>query len=141
MSKGRIRHFGVFISFLICTGVTVGVSLWQMSFQEDSILGTLRSWSNGCFAAAVFWCSFGLLILIARFDGFRAVQYLGYTFRCKWSKKQKDESSQLESYYDYIKRKKETRSDTRIVKAFLIPGLLYLAAAILLTVIFDRMKV
>lgn len=134
----KIRQFGGLISFLICTVVAVGVSLWQMSFQEDGVLGTLRSWSNGCFTAAVFWCSFGLLILIARFDGFRAMQYLGYTFRYKWFRKQKEESSQLESYYDYIKRKKESSSGMRTVKALLIPGLLYLAAAILLTVIFDR---
>lgn len=140
MSKGKIRRFGVLISFLLCTGVAAGVSLWQMSFQEDNIPGVLRSWSNGCFTSAVFWCSFGALVLIARFDGFRAVQYLSYTFRFKWFKNRKNEARQLESYYDYIKRKKETRNEGGILKVFLAPGLLYLAAAIVLTVIFDRMR-
>lgn len=140
MNKEGARHFGILISFLICSAAAAAVSLWQMSVHEDSLLGGLKAWSNGCFTAAVFWCSFGLLMLIASFDGFRGMQYLGYAFRFKWSKSKNGGSDQLQSYYDYMKKKRETRREGRIIRIFLIPGGIYLAAAAVLTIIFERMK-
>ncbi len=140
MSKRKKRRYGVLISFLLCSTLAVTVSLWQVSFQEDSMQGALLSWSNGCLAAAALWGAFGLLLLIARFDGFRAIQYLGYTFRVKLSKMRGDDSRQLNSYYDYVQKKRETQREGRLIKIFLIPAILYLGAAIILTVLFERLK-
>lgn len=139
MRKQRSRHFGLFISFLFCSFLAAAISLWQMSFQEDTHLGKLLSWANGCFAAAALWTSLGLLMLIASFDGFRAIQYLGYTFRLKWSKN-RDSESRLESYYEYMQKKRKEQGERRMVKLFLLPGILYLAAAVVLTIVFERMR-
>lgn len=140
MSRGEVRYVGIFISFLICSAAAVTISLWQMSFQEDSLLGGLLSWSNGCFAAAALWGSLGLLLLVARFDGFRTLQYLGYIFRFRWSKIRGGNSQHMDSYYEYAQKKKKLRGDGRMIKHFLIPAGIYLAAAVVLTVIFEQMR-
>lgn len=140
MNKGKAGHVGALISFLLCTLLAVGVSLWQMSFQENSLLGGLCAWSNGCFAAAVLWGSIGLLLLIARFDGFLALQYMGYTFRTKWSKMRGGDSPHLDSYYEYMQKKRETRGVGRMIKLLLIPAVIYLLAAVVLTVLFEQIR-
>lgn len=140
MSKRKRRSFGILISFLLCSILAITVSLWQMSFQEDSLLGKLLSASNGCFAAAALWGSLGLLLLVASFDGFRAIQYLGYTFRFKWAKNRGETEDRLDSYYEFTQKRKKENKEKRMVKLFLLPAVLYLAAAVVLTVIFEQMR-
>lgn len=140
MSKERGRRFGLLASFLLCSVLAVGISLWQMSFQETGLLSGIRSWADGCFAAGALWGSLGVLLLVAAFDGFRAMQYLGYTFRFKWSKNQNRKSQHLDSYYEYIQKKKKNEGEGRVVRYFLIPAGVYLAAAVVLTLLHEWMK-
>ncbi|MDO5422566.1 MAG: hypothetical protein Q4F41_02430 [Eubacteriales bacterium] len=140
MDKKKGRHFEVLISFAVGCLLIVLVSVWQMSFQGESAAGKVLSWSNGCLAAAVVWGGIGLLSLVAKFDGFSALQYFGYVFRKKWTKSGgTGETRHMDSYYDYMKEKKRKESGmagNRFVKCLLIPAGGYLAAAGILTVVF-----
>ncbi|MCD8126630.1 MAG: DUF3899 domain-containing protein [Clostridiales bacterium] len=125
------------ISFGIGCVVIVPVAFWQMSFQEDGVLGRLLSWSNACFLAAVLWGGLGILVWIAAFGGFDAARFLGRTFWRKWSRAAREEKKQ--SYYDYrVERQKKRKKG--VSSFLLLPGAVYLAAAAVLTVLFLVME-
>ncbi len=129
------------ISFGVGCVAIVPVAFWQMSFQEDSVLGRLLSWSNACFAAAVLWGGLGILVWIDSFGGFDAARFLGRTFQRKWSKAAREQKKQ--SYYDYKVERQEKRKEKRKNSAssfLLLPGLVYLVAAAVLTVLFLVME-
>lgn len=129
MAKWR----GTIISFLLGCGLIAVVGVWQASFAEDSLSGTLTAWSNACFAVAVLWCGIGLLVWISAFGGFQALGYLSRVFRKKWSKAAQEKYKNQNSYYDYMEERRKNAKKAPST-ALMLPGGIYLAAAIALTV-------
>lgn len=118
------------VSFLLCTGAACGISLWQMSFRS-----VLLSWANGCFAAAVLWCGTGALVLISLFGGFDSFSYVSHRVRRRFSRHLREASPKQESYFEYCRRRSEERWDKFAGAVLLLPGAVYLAAAVVLAVL------
>lgn len=136
MAKKHTTLIAVLVSLVGCSIVAVCMSLWQASLLESEPAVSIKAWANGCFVAGVIWGSLGILTLVARMDGFSALQYLFHTMKCKWNKAHNENAPNLESYYDYLKNKK--RNTNRPLRTLLIPAAVYLAAAAVLSVCYVR---
>lgn len=122
------RHLGK-LTVLLC-----GAVLWAVSvvYQSPNPAAGFREWcrvlSNGALIPGVLFLGIGLMSWIAgtgQFDGFR------YSMSSLYARL-RGEKKQYASYYDYIHRQKKPRGSSPL----LLPGLFFLAAAVILTLLY-----
>lgn len=130
MNRLSKYHRVLLVSFLAGVAAACAISLWQSGFRAP-----LAAWSNGFFAAAVLWCGAGLLLLISLFGGFDSFGYISYRLRRSFSRRTREQNPAQESYYDYTRRRREEKWDKFISSVALLPGIFYLAVAVVLTVL------
>lgn len=118
------------VSSALCIAAVCGLSAWQAGFRP-----VLIAWANGFYAAAVFWCGAGLLVLISLFGGFDSFSYLSHRVRRRFSRRVREENPKQESYFDFCRRRREEQWDRFASAVLLIPGAVCLAVAAVLTIL------
>lgn len=118
------------LSSLLCIAAVCGISLWQTSFRSASI-----AWANGFYAAAVFWCGAGVLVLISLFGGFDSFSYLSHRVRRRFSRRVREENPMQESYFDFCRRRREEQWDRFAAAVLLIPGAVCMVIAVVLVLL------
>ena len=121
------RHLGKLIA-LLCGAAMFLISLF---YQEPSRISGAREWlriaSNAALLPGVLFVGLSAMIRISGeglFDGLR------YTMSSMMARL-RGVDKQYASYYDYTRREKK-----RVGSPMLLPGLLFLATAILLTLLY-----
>ena len=125
----------VIISFIAGCLAAGGISWWQCSFLLEEYpgrAGIFMGISNGCFAAAVIYLSLSLLGIVGNMGAFNGLRYFGRVIRAKFARNESDRI--IDSYYDFV-RKLEEKGKLSL-NFLIIPGIIYLAASAVFTLLF-----
>lgn len=138
MSDFWKKHIGKGISFAIGLVIAVAAALFESSQYKMIARNMVRVASDGCFTAAVMLIGIGLLGFI---DGFGGFDHIFYLCRLLFEKMipSKTKFEERVNYLTYVQMRREKhKKKTGGVKNMLFAGAIYLAAAIVLMLIFEK---
>ena len=120
------RHLGKLIAF-ICGGVLMVVNILYQGPAADA-KELLRILSNAALVPGILLSGIGGILYISGEGLFDVIRYTVSTLMIRVFGLEK----KYDSYYDYLQCKKKGNAGSHL----LIPGLIYLACAVILTLLF-----
>lgn len=125
----RMRKYAGIITAAVCGIILMILSiLWQDLETATGIKNWILILSNAALVPGVLLTGLGLIVRIADENIFDGIKYSISSIISHM----KGESKHYASYYDYLQREKKKNSTLPL----LLPGLFFLAAAIVLTLLY-----